>query len=538
MATSEVGSWIRQNSANGGRPLNSGEFSYGISRLLLGLVLSVGGAIVWLAIVRTSSNWIEERITSGFVSESRYPLYRESGEPVVQHSHNRGIYSNPIEYRTLDDEPVKVTDEELRNMRHTTWRIVSFPKTPMLGINGSEGGWPRRLVDVPTPLPWSVRLEDWSIHRRDRYPEYWFFLWPDQPGGSAFLPVYDGRTKSLRGYLGPAGFQTERPSNENGFPTWDHQTGDIGRFVTDYPNYGLPRFSNTLIALSDERDADLGALYLTPARDAIYLINLTQQKVELVRTIPGDSLRGISARPLDRLVAADPGMAYTQQMLRPRLILRWPDHLEFVTPYLKTLSKVTLPEELRDRSFQLSELKAGGFVGEFLSPQLAPGSAVEFHFLWFNEDGVVTKRRTLTQPDREKTLTWEWLVWNWSNVLRPTALMPLNLSVLWFNSEAGSVKDDDGQRIGDSDEPTTWSIRRTALGTLIRRFPWSFGVCLLSGVPFAIACWRRQRRCVASRFERLAWPLLAYLFGLVGWIAFVAQHRRRASHTDARGAHG
>lgn len=505
-----------------------------VSRLLLGLVLTIGGAIVWHAIVAMSSKWVSDRIQSGLHYESRYSVYRESGEPIVQHSRSQGIYSNAYEYRTFDDEPVTVTDEELNRMWERTWGIGSFPKTPILGLNGSVVNRPRRLVDVATPLPWSMRLEDWSIHRRDRYPEYWFFLWPDQPGGSAFLPLYDGRTKSLRGYLGPAGFQSEKPSNENGFLTWDRQTGDIGQFVTEPANYGLPRFSNTLIALSDERDADLGTLYLTPARDAVYLINLTQRKVELVRTIPGGSLRGFSVRPLARFAADDPGMAYTQQVLRPRLILRWPDHLEFVTPYLKTLSKVTLPEELRDRTFQLSELKAGGFVAEYWSPQGVIGSELQKdHFVWFNADGVVTKRRILSQPDRPTSLAWRWAVWHEYDELRPSALMPLNLSVLWLYTEAGSVLDDAGQLIGERGEPTTWSIRWTALATLIRRFPWSFGVCLLSGVPFAIACWRRLRRCGASRFERLAWTGLVYLFGMVGWVAFVTHRVGRASHTDA-----
>ena len=534
MATSEVGSWIRENSAIERRPLNSHEFSYGLSRLLLGLVLTFGGAIVWHAIVSMSSKWVSDRVQSGLVFESRYAVYRESGEPIVQHSRSQGIYSTPYEYRTFDDEPVTVTDEERLKMGHPTWQIKSFPKSPMLGLNGSIVNWPRRLADAPTPLPWLFRLEDCAIHRRDRYPEHWYFLWPDQPGDSAFLPSYDGRTKSLRGYLGPAGFQTEKPSNENGFPIWDRHTGEIGQLITDPPNYGPPRHANALIALSDERDADLGMLYLTPARDAFYLINLTQQKVELVRAIPSDSLRGFSAKPLDRFVADDPGMAYTQQVLRPRLILRWPNHLEFVTPNLKTLSKVTLPEELRDRSFRLTELKAGGFVGEYWLTQEAIGSVLqEDQFVWFNEDGVVTKHRTVPQPDRPSSLAWRWAVWHEYDELRPSALMPLNLSVLWFYSEAGSILDDDGQVIGDSGEPTTWSIRWTALATLIRRFPWSFGVCLLSGVPFAIACWRRLRRCGASRFERLAWTGLVYLFGLVGWIAFVAHRIGGASHTDA-----
>lgn len=103
MGTSESGSGIRENSAIERRPLNSDEFSYVVSRLLLGLVLTFGGAIVWHAIVSMSSKWVSDRVQSGLHYESRYPMYRESGEPIVRHSHSQGIYDTPYEYRTQGD---------------------------------------------------------------------------------------------------------------------------------------------------------------------------------------------------------------------------------------------------------------------------------------------------------------------------------------------------------------------------------------------------------------------------------------------------
>ncbi|MBC7816442.1 MAG: hypothetical protein IAG10_06075, partial [Planctomycetaceae bacterium] len=57
-------------------------------------------------------------------------------------------------------------------------------------------------------------------------------------------------------------------------------------------------------------------------------------------------------------------------------------------------------------------------------------------------------------------------------------------------------------------------------------------LCLLSGIPFAVLCWRKQRLFGASRSECFAWMLLVYSFGLVGWIAFVTHRewpRRRAA---------
>ncbi len=99
---------------------HSSDWQTAVTRLLLGLVLSIGGAIVWHAIGSMSSKWVFDRVHSGFVLEDRYPVYRESGEPVVRYSHSQGNYSTPNEYRTFDDEPVTITDEELRKMWHPT----------------------------------------------------------------------------------------------------------------------------------------------------------------------------------------------------------------------------------------------------------------------------------------------------------------------------------------------------------------------------------------------------------------------------------
>ncbi|MFM9960809.1 MAG: hypothetical protein ACKV2Q_06250 [Planctomycetaceae bacterium] len=496
MANSECGSGIRENSAVERQPLNSHEFSYGLSRLLLGLVLAVGGAIVWSYLVQMSSAWVANRLIANRNWESRDIQYRESGEPVIQQWRNVSLIEvSREEYRTLDGEPVTIAEAELRRVWHPTWSIGSFPARPNFSMSSGYGGWRRPLADVPVPLPWSVRLWDCSVHRGNRRPEHWYLIWPDHPGGSAYLANCDATTKSLRGYLSPSGFRSEKLAETEGWPAWDRDRGEVARLITDPPGYSFPQTGDSLFLLSEDRDSDVGMLLVNPARDAISVINLTRRSIEVVRLIRDVPLLGFSAMPESRSELQESGITFSQQVLQPRLILRWPDHLEFVTPMLKTLSKVTLPEELRERSFQLSELKAGGFVAEYLRRVESAGErSWEIQLVWFDDSGRVTQRRTVLQPHRVWNLTEKWILWRDFDLLNPMALMPWKLSALWFDTE-------------DIAQPA-----------------WSISVCLLSGVPFAIACWRRQRRVVSSRFERLAWLVLVYLFGPVGWIAFVS-HR-------------
>lgn len=496
-----------------------------IARWLLGLVLAVGGANVWMVAVHIASHWLAKRVETHLVWDSRDVVFRESGEPVLQLNRNVGYSFFPGEYRTLDDEPVTLSEAEQRRAWDPMWRMALFPEVPRLWLNNARFGGPRRLVDVATPLPWSVRVWEHSIHRLNRPPEFWFLTWPDRPGGTTYLTNYDSTTNAVRGHLSLAGFTAEKPSDEQALPAWDRNQRDVGRLISDSPNYVLPQTRNTSFLLTEGREPDVGLLYLTPARDAIYVINQTRRTVELARTFRDEPLRGVSAMPQSRTEVRDPVHGFHQVMLSARLALRRSDRLEFVGPDFQTTSTVTLPEDLRDRSFDLSVLKSGGYVARYYTPRwMQDFPSNENQLLWFTDDGTVTQRRTVPGHEFDRSWATRWFLCREYEVVNPLALMPWHLSALWTNSEAGTVTGDDLRLIGTTDEPTTWSIRQRAITTLIRRFPWSTGICLLSGMPFAIACWRRLRRVGASWFERLAWPALVYLFGLVGWIAFIA-HR-------------
>lgn len=84
--------------------------------------------------------------------------------------------------------------------------------------------------------------------------------------------------------------------------------------------------------------------------------------------------------------------------------------------------------------------------------------------------------------------------------------------------------DQDGKVLRQPDEPLTWSLQLRALQITIRRLGWIFWMGLLSGIPFAALCVWRQRTLPVSNFDRVAWPLLLCVFGIVGWVAFLT-HR-------------
>ena len=211
-----------------------------------------------------------------------------------------------------------------------------FPEMPRLWMNGAPGGWPRRLVDVATPLPWSMRLWDLSIHRANRSPEFWFLTWPDRPGGTTYLTSYDSTTNAVRGHLSLAGFTAGRPSDEQGLPAWDSNVRDIGRLISDSPTYGLPQTGTNSFVLSEGREPDVGLLYVTPTRDAIYTVNQTRRTVELARAFRDEPLRGVSAMPRSRTGVSDPIHGFRQEMLSVRLALRRYSHK--VPPLARCLS--------------------------------------------------------------------------------------------------------------------------------------------------------------------------------------------------------
>lgn len=496
-----------------------------VARLLLGLVLSVGGAIVWLVIVAISSEWLAQWFHGEKVLEGQSIVFRRSGEPVIEVHRFYGLRGSrqSREFRTLDDQPVELSDHEANVSYDHTWQVGPLSR-PMIDTRANG---PMRWQDAPEPLPWSLRQSLFSVYdARGSNPQFWFLHWPERRGGSAYWTVYDSTSKAWLGYLGRAGWSASVPPLADQFPAWDENKRDIAQIINDQPFFSFPPWGVSILALDDSPQPDVGLLYVTPHRDAIYVINQRRRTVEVGRMFPDAPPRGISVRrrsvevpdPLDESIAL---------ILRGPLLLSWPDHLEFTTATLKSIRTIPLPEELRDQTFQLVEQQEGAFLAEYQSLRSRPGVTSEDHRLvWFNEKGEVTRQRTvsLPAPPSYSDLESEYLA-------PPLSLMPISILQLWPKLRGGYLFAHDAEFLRGPDDPLTWSLLWKRFYYLVKESAWPLALCLLSGLPFAVACSWRQRRVSASRLERVAWPLLVYLFGLVGWIAFVAHRewpRRRA----------
>lgn len=490
-----------------------------IARWLLGLVLAVGGAMVWLMFVSFLSEWLAQRLNEKQSREQRHQSleFRESGEPII---HIRRItLDNALhteEYRTLDGQAVEVEPGEISKMQGHSWMVGTFPKPYLNTPSGAL-----RIQEAPVPLPPKLRWSLYSVYDlRGMNPQHWFLKWPDRPGGSAYWSVYDAMTKTLQGYLGRSGWSQSVPAEGDQFPAWDQNQRDIALIVSDRIDWTFPPNGTGLMVLDDSTRPDVGLLYVTPRRDTIYVINQRHRTVEVARTLTDESLLGIAVQSND---ARPSSSLLDGTVMATSVLLTWPDRLEFVTPRMKTIRTVSLPAELRGKSFTLVDLKSGGFVAEFQrSPIRRDSSVAEQELVWFNDSGEVTQRRTVSLPAR-----YYWFDWQPDRFLPPLSLMPIYLTHLWPQIHSGYLVDENGQLLHKPDEPLTWSVLWKALCITAKASPWPLGLCLLSGLPFAIACCVRQLRFGASRFEHVAWPLLVYLFGLAGWVAFVADRARR-----------
>lgn len=490
-----------------------------IARWLLGLVLAVGGGMVWLIFASWLSMWLSQRLNQPALERKwQFLEFRESGEPIIDVQRvSLDSSFRTEEYRTLDGQAVDVEPGEISKMRSRSWMVGTFPR-PYL--NTSSGAL--HFQEAPVPLPWKLRQSIFSLYDlHGSNPEFWFLRWPDRADGSAYWSVYDSTTKTLQGYLGRSGWSQTVPAESDQFPAWDQNQRDIALIVNDRIEWTFPPNGNSLMVLDDSPQPDVGLLYVTPRRDTIYVINQRRRTVEVVRTMTDEPLLGIAVRPEGVRPLSIPlvgGVAATS------ILLTWPDRVEFVTPRMKTLRMVPLPEELRGRSFQLVEVKSGGFVGVFdASPFHRDITVHEQQLVWFNDNGEVTQRRTFSRPLRYYDYNY-WFDWRPDQFVPPLSMMPISLSHLWQQRRGRDLFDENGEPLRQEDEPMTWSRQWKELRALVRTSPWSSGFCLLSGLPFAIACCVRQNRLGATRFERIAWPALVYLFGPVGWLAFVS-HR-------------
>ena len=483
----------------------------GVARWLLGLVLSVGGAMVWWWVVQLSVMWVVQQINKGHgEAEWQQIAFQPSGEPFVHFYRGRGpgepIVEEPDEYRTLDGEPVTLTANELQVAHERVMSLGKLTTGLRFGVSGTSRQW----SEAPIPLPWSLRcvlVSDAWRPGMGTARGRWFLVWPDRPAGSAYFVEYDVRTATCLGYLGRNGRSPTVPPIEDQFLAWDANGRDAALVINGSNNFShpFPPIANLISMLDPDDESAAGLLWLTPDRKQLYAVNLTRHTVSLLRTMPDELLRDVitESKRYDAL-------------RRVRTVLRWPNRLEFLASELRDNQIVMLPHELHDLDFRLSELQAGGYVAVYQSQPWRRGArSLDFDLLWFNEQGVVSQRRTFSQPLGDWSHYWEP-----EHFLSPVSMMPLVLLRLNDQVWRDTVHDENSKPIRRPDEPLTWDTWWKSLRVIVSFNPWRYMLCLFSGVPFAIACWWRLRRFGTSRFERLSWPVLVYVFGLVGWIAF------------------
>ncbi len=494
-------------------PKAASSLSTSIQHWLLGLLLCCGGAIVWGLLVSWVGAGLSWWLNRDQTFESRTVQLRADGEPIVTVSRSSlGGRAASSELQTVDGKPVVIESDEFP-LAAKSWHASPFPTSYMDERRSLHEH--KLWIDAPEPLPWSLSLlqfVDGDLSAEEA--RKWYFRWPRHAGGSGFFEGFDNKTKRRIGYLGMSGFSEAEPPAADHFPAWDANKSKTAALITAYNNAFFPPYPIGITLSEPGQSLQHGLWFITPQRDRLFVINLTR--------------RTVTVHPLaDKLLGTSIQQVVSGGSREIVLALQWEDRLEVVSPTLKTLREIPFPVELRGKISTFSELKTGEFEASYWGTSSKPGVLpADQHFVRFNDRGEITLRKTVSLPIATRSDYWPAEVF-----VVPLSMVPLSV-VSWLAPyRSAFVVDENQQPIRQPDEPWTWSLQLRAMRIVIRSFGWLFWTGLLSGLPFGVLCWRKQRLFGASLGARVAWVLLVYSFGLVGWIAFVAHRewpKRRA----------
>lgn len=482
---------------------------------LLGLLLCCGGAIVWAMLISWVGAGLSWWLNRDQSFESRTVFLRANGEPIVTvNRYSRDGRHGSSEHQTVDGKPIFLEPDE-HDKTPKTWQMSPFPTSYMDERRAVHEF--NRWIDAPEPFPWSLGLLQFVDG--DQYSgngRQWYFRWPRRAGGSGFFEGFDLKTKRRVGFIGMSGFSETTPPVADQFPAWDVNKSKTAAFITAYNNGQFPPSPVGMTLNEPGQALEHGLWFVTPQRDRLFVINLTRRSVVTTRALSG------------KLLGTSIQQNVTGGSREVLLALLWEDRLEIVSPTLKTLREIPFPSELRGQISTFSELATGEFEASHWGTSPKPGVIpADQHFVRFNDRGEVTLRKTVTVPVATASG-----IWFAEQFLTPLSLMPISI-VYWLAPyRSGFVVDENLKPIRQPDEPLTWSLQQRALRIVIRNLGWTFWTGLLSGLPFAALCVWRQRRLPVSSFDRVAWPLLLCVFGIVGWVAFLT-HRRRPTRRVA-----
>ena len=343
--------------------------------------------------------------------ESRTIFLRANGEPIVTvQRYSRDSRNGSVEHQTVDGKPIVLEPEEVATTSKS-WQWSSFPTNYM---NASRAIHEYRLwIDAPEPFPWSLSLLQFVDG--DQYSgngRQWYFRWPRRAGGSGFFEGFDLKTKRRVGFIGMSGFSETERSVADQFPAWDVNKSKTAAFITAYNSGQFPP-SPVGITLSEPgQSLEHGLWFVTPQRDRLFVINLTQRSVVTTQTLTG------------KLLGTSIQQNVTGGSREVVLALLWEDRLEILSPTLQTLREIPFPVEMRGKIGTFSELATGEFEASHWSTSPKPGVIpADQNFVRFNGRGEVTLRKTVTVP-----LTTASGIWFAEQFLTPLSLMPISVA--------------------------------------------------------------------------------------------------------------
>ena len=456
--------------------------------LLLALVLAVGFALVWAALV----NWGVDMAWNVFGPErtSEYLELRMDGTPVVRSY--RGNYGENSTYRGPDGKRLSISSQEA--WLHGAYLFAAKDQTQLYSLPALPwepvAGWKERL------LGWQDGAEP---------ANYWYFLLDPKMPGTAYFLGFDSFSKRPVGYIGRNGFQSQVPSADERFAVHNHNRVRSATQSFQYSMEGRePHFVYIRSGVPDEFP---GWMVHVLTDKALMEVDLLKRSVQTVLNEPGlisaDSVELALPSPTTR----DSRLYRTQ--LKEYLAIRSADRVLVHEASGRPPSSFVIPAEFRHATFSfflLSDKSAVLAVVDPLDPESDTGWRQRL--VWIDSQGNISRREELRLNlrwfmDRSRYSPWR------SAFDAPAPLAVAAISTMlepWI-------------LVNQHKQPTYLAALATSC---VKFWPALVVVCLFGGL-MAWLCYRRQDRYGLPWTK--TWVGFVFLCGLPGLVAYRV-HRR------------
>src|SRR5262245_15018496 len=331
------------------------------SSVVLAFVLSVG----FLALSAVLVAWAHETVRSlRPVPVEERVVFLADGRAVVERlSPVQGPSAIPPEEKFLDLEGNRVAVPE-----DARW-AQGIPLYRGQRGEGLLGGW------LSPQESW-----DWRVQRLSdpRDPVAWYFLCDGLRHGWGYFVAYDTARAEAVGYLGTAGFRTDRLPPEEQFPFNGSDRGIVFRLLK--PNTHCWRVHPIGPDAPQPRRA-APALYVQADNDRVYQVDLAARQVRVAFEGGPIWAAGLLTRPVPR-----PGVG------RASLVVRTDDAVGELDQN-KVVRRFPIPDDLRERGFLWVETASGEVVTlTDLEYDLA-AARVRDQISWYDGAGRLLRRQ-------------------------------------------------------------------------------------------------------------------------------------------------